>query len=126
MPRVARRDGLRSQRALPLRCKGCGAVRRYPVYPAFGGAGQETDSASGLPYFLQTRVRGNVLWASNIAHLEFLENYVAARLRERYLGPRQMTTAARLPPWIKAAGNRAALLGALADLRSMARAAGMV
>lgn len=113
------------RRDVLLRCRGCGASHRYPVHTASNWTDHDHDCSSGLPYFLQTTVRGRVLWASNLDHLQFLENYVRAQLRERFLGSTHKTTAARLPVWIKGANNRAELLRALATLRAKAHAAGL-
>ena len=41
------------------------------------------DHFFGLPLWLQTSCCGQVLWAYNEAHLNFLESYVQSRLRER-------------------------------------------
>jgi hypothetical protein len=45
------------------------------------------DPYFGLPLSLQTPCVGNILWAWNEAHRTFLENYVAAALRERIPNP---------------------------------------
>lgn len=125
LPKVARKIGAPSRHNVLIRCRGCGAAHQYPVEPAVRGADQECDYASGLPYFLRTTVRGRTLWVCNLAHLELLEGFVAARLRERYLGSANMTTIARLPAWIKAAGSRAELSRALGELRARAQEVGI-
>src|SRR5215212_7033778 len=59
----------------------------------------------GLPLWLQTPCAGQVLWAWNEWHLDWMERYVAADLRERTPNI-NMSLASRLPRWIKSAKNR--------------------
>jgi hypothetical protein len=62
------------------------------------------------------RCCGELLWARNPSHLDFLENYVVARLRER--APNQNgSTVSRLPKWMKSAKHREELAVAIARLR---------
>jgi hypothetical protein len=70
----------------------------------------------GLPLWLAVPFRGHVLWAINADHLTFMENYVAASLRET--GPGNSRLASRLPAWIKSAKNRDDILRSLALLRA--------
>ncbi|MFD2471672.1 hypothetical protein [Amycolatopsis silviterrae] len=76
------------------------------------------------PLWLQTDFDGHVLWAYNERHLDYLEAYVAARLREQHLPaddhvqqPR-MTMLAKLPAWLKAAKNRERIGHRLARMRA--------
>jgi hypothetical protein len=82
-----------------------------------GGCG---DSFSGLPLWLAAECRGRVLWAYNTAHLDFLEAFVSAQLRER--GPilGSMSLVERLPAWIKDAKNRDDVIRAIHRLRAKA------
>ena len=71
--------------------------------------------------WLSAPFRGEILWAYNAAHLAFLREYVAAVLRERSpdKDPTQVknaSVASTLPAWIKAAGNREALLVLIDEL----------
>ncbi len=63
--------------------------------------GTAIDSIFRLPLWLQIPCCSEVLWAYNTAHLEFLEWYVQATLRERQ-GDRgyHRSIAVRLPRWI--------------------------
>jgi hypothetical protein len=78
------------------------------------------------PVWLQANCCGNVLWAYNVRHLDLLEAYVQARLRERgELVPWAPTSLVeRLPTWLKAAKNRTEILRAIKRLRSTLPAAG--
>lgn len=71
-----------------------------------------------LPLWLQTRCCGEVLWALNEDHLAYLEMYLGARLRTRAFG-QNSTIAARLPKWMSAAKNRAAVQKGLGRLRKL-------
>ena len=71
----------------------------------------------GLPLWLQISCCGNVLWAYNLAHLEFIENYVSATLRPRRPW-RTRSAASMLPQWVTAAKHRAAVLTAVERLRA--------
>lgn len=70
----------------------------------------------GLDLWLQIPCAGHVLWAYDQTHLDFLERYVAAGIREQ--APGNTSLASRLPRWIKARENRAPLVRALARLRA--------
>ncbi|MCP2327328.1 hypothetical protein HDA40_005835 [Hamadaea flava] len=80
------------------------------------GGREGVDPCSGLPLWLAVPFRGRVLWAINADHLTFLENYVAADLRET--APGNSRLASRIPAWIKSAKNRDDILRALARLRA--------
>jgi hypothetical protein len=80
------------------------------------------DPASGLPYFLSVAVGRNVLWARNVAHLDLIEAYLAANLRDRQLNRTQMSLMERLPAWIKTGKNRRQLIAVIGRLRRAAMA----
>ena len=69
-----------------------------------------------LPLWLEISCCGETLWAYNEKHLEFIESYVAAKLRER-IPFKNKSLASRLPQWIKSAGNREEILRAIGKLR---------
>jgi hypothetical protein len=71
---------------------------------------------------------GELLWAYNEEHLDFIERYVSATLRERAAAPagsevsvRNSSLASRLPSWMTAAKNRRRILAAIATLRHRTR-----
>lgn len=77
------------------------------------------DPYFALPLWLRRSCGGGqVLWAYNLPHLELLERYVAARQRERPPVAGSQTLVERLPAWVKAAGNRDAVLAAIRALRA--------
>ncbi len=66
------------------------------------------DWNNRLPLLLQVPCCGEVLWAFNEAHLNFLHNHTSALLRER-IGNNNASLASRLPQWIKSGKNRRAV-----------------
>ena len=70
-----------------------------------------------LPLWLQTHCRGNVLWAFNQEHLDFLEAYVSQRLRKRPVNSNR-SLQSRLPRWILSSKNRDAVQKAIRRLRA--------
>lgn len=78
--------------------------------------GAPVEQLTGLPLWLQTPCAGQVLWAWNAWHLDFIERYVSAGLRERT--PNINTSlASSLPRWIKSATNRDEVLKGVRRLR---------
>ncbi|MEH2422760.1 MAG: hypothetical protein V7K48_18135 [Nostoc sp.] len=79
------------------------------------------DHFFGLPLWLQTSCCGQVLWAYNEAHLNFLEGYVQSRLRERLpdetLGWHNGSLASRLPRWIKLTQHQEKVLQKIQQLK---------
>src|SRR5450755_83024 len=62
-----------------------------------------------LPLWLQTPCCGEILWAFNDEHVQFLEHYVPAKQRIKFHEEgwvRNRTLASRLPTWMKRAKNR--------------------
>jgi hypothetical protein len=85
------------------------------MLPEFSGP---NDPYFGIPLWLSVDCRGRVLWAYNAEHLDLLEAYVSARLRERgqFLG--SMSLVERLPAWIKDGKHRADVLHGIGRLRA--------
>ncbi|MFB9902447.1 TFIIB-type zinc ribbon-containing protein [Allokutzneria oryzae] len=114
-----------------LVCPACGHAEdltsHVVAYPGNQGRPDLCDPFDlGLRLFLQVPCRGEVLWAFNHAHVDYLESCVAASLRERSRRPdapnawhRRMTMTAKLPAWVKSAKNRDEVRRALARLRAL-------
>ena len=83
---------------------------------AYARIGENHDWYFLQPLWLQINCCGKRLWAYNEKHLEFIENYVSATLRERSPNANR-SLASRLPKWIKSAKNRGDILKAIAKLR---------
>lgn len=89
----------------------------------FGSATRERqghgrEPAFGLELRLQTVCAGHVLWAYNPAHLDFLDRYVKADLRERE-GTMNGSIISRLPRWMKSAKHRDEIHRAITRLRHL-------
>jgi hypothetical protein len=108
-----------------LSCLGCGYTDSWEaprcagsaarVVPQFSGP---TDPYFGLRLWLAVDCVGRVLWAYNSEHLDLLETYVAASLRERGDRLGSMTLVERLPRWIKERKHRTDVLRAIGRLRT--------
>jgi len=83
------------------------------------------DHWFGLPLVLKVDMGRHRVWAYNLHHVDLLDGYLKAELRERSLYAHYMTMAARLPRWMKAAGNRKPVLRALGKLRAIAKREGI-
>lgn len=101
-------------------CAHCGFVKEWQGKTVSVGAA--SDWYFGYPLWLQTPCCGQTLWAYNEPHLRFLEDFVAADLRERAPEKRKshaLTYAARLPRWMQVAANRDEALRGLGRLREL-------
>jgi hypothetical protein len=104
----------------PARCGRCGHVGRYPVWVPPPAQAEGRDPPCRLPLHLRETVRGRGLWALNLRHVALLEAWLGASLRERNAEAPGQTMMARLPRWMKASVNRAALRAALTHLGARA------
>ena len=80
----------------------------------------DKDPVFGLRLWLSLRCCGETLWAYDRRHLGEIRAYVAADLRERVPDPYRVpnhwsntSMISRLPRWLKARKNRAAILRAI-------------
>jgi len=78
---------------------------------------QNFDWYFRLPLWLEMKCCGEVLWAYNLSHLEFIEDYVGALLRNRKPCI-NASLASRLPKWIKEAKNREPILKCIKKLKA--------
>lgn len=108
-----------------LVCHACGHTDTWEAPRIPGSTGRRLPDFSGPddPYFgrplwLSVDCCGRVLWAYNAEHLDLLEGYVSARLRERGPLMGSMSMVERLPKWIKEAKHRAEVLRAIRRLRT--------
>lgn len=80
--------------------------------------GVAIDPLLSLPLWLQIPCCGEILWAYNISHLEFLEQYVQATIREGQGNTRgHHSMAVRLPRWMKLAKHRKSILKDIQHLK---------
>lgn len=90
-----------------------------PGFNNFIKIGGNFDWYFQMPLWLQTECCGEILWALNQKHLEFIENYVADKMRKRTPNINR-SLASRLPNWIKSAKNRREILKAIGKLKEKA------
>ncbi|MFT3825619.1 MAG: hypothetical protein QM731_16995 [Chitinophagaceae bacterium] len=107
------------QAAIKVTCINCGYNKRYQDMLAAGKAprfkhiliGTTVDPYFKLPLWLQTNCCGSTLWAYNYEHLDFLQELVSAKLRERNtVVTSNGSIASRLPQWLTARHNRDAVI----------------
>ncbi|WP_207620948.1 hypothetical protein [Streptosporangium minutum] len=100
-----------------LRCGECGYFKDETVSSAVVGG--PVDPFFQKPVWLQASCCGHVLWAYDVRHLNLLEAYVAAKLRERgdLTAGAPASLVERLPTWLKTAKNRAEVLRTIGRLR---------
>lgn len=110
-PRCSARAHVRDGRTV---CGACAFTRETPGGRLYPGKGFR-----GMALWLDVPVGDERLWAYNGAHLDLIEGYVAADLRDRnHDDPHNAATMVeKLPAWIKAAKNRDAVLAGVARLR---------
>lgn len=96
-----------------LFCDSCGFIKE----------GKMLFNSEMLELWLKVKCCGNTLWALNEEHLDYIENYIGAKLRERErdpnLGWHNQNMASRFPIWMKASNNRIELLKGIQKLRKM-------
>lgn len=86
-------------------------------HKGFVTTGGSFDWYFGFPLYLQIPCCGKILWAFNLPHLLYLEEYVQSDLRENgrtyYL-----SIIGRLPKWITSAKNRTEVLRGLRKMKA--------
>jgi hypothetical protein len=68
-----------------------------------------------LPLYFQIECSGNTLWALNLEHLNYIESYIEAEIRESH--PYYLSIESRLPKWMKLAKSRNEVLRAIQKLK---------
>src|SRR6266540_1064052 len=80
------------------------------------------DNYFQVPLWLSIPCANNILWAYDQRHLEVIESFVTATLRERTHDPKygwaNTSLVSSLPKWIGLAKNRASILKAIAHLKT--------
>lgn len=82
--------------------------------------GEPVDDYFHYPLWLQSPCCDRILWAYNLRHLDFIEAFVKAELRERKPDPKygwsNNSLFSRLPKWIQSSKNREAILKSIAKI----------
>lgn len=103
-------------------CVVCGATKDWsgreiesPWYS------EPLDDYFHYPLWLQTPCCGRTLWAYNLRHLDFIEAFVKAKLREREpdekYGWSNRSLFSRLPKWMQSRKNRQEIISAITKIR---------
>jgi hypothetical protein len=115
--RERKRCGAPHPYAANLRCAACGAESLETIEWSSSPAATPGDPYFTLPLWYVGRVKGEVFWANNAKHLEFLRNYLGATLRFRT--PKiNGSAASRLPAFLTDRRNRGAVLKAIEAMSS--------
>lgn len=105
-----------------LFCESCGYNKVKSTQAAvFGDSGNwqlSADSYFGAELWLKASFKSNVFWAYNLSHLEYLEKYISANLRE-HKDRTHFTLLEKLPKFYHEAKNREALLKIIERLKSL-------
>lgn len=106
-----------------LVCPTCGHIKEWDRQALYENS--RLDWHTDPQLWLRIPCCGEVLWAFNWRHLQFIEDYVGAVLREHKrdpaLGWSNQSMANRLPKWLNEAKNREEVLKAITRLRGSAR-----
>ncbi len=102
-------------------CTHCG---HNAIRTTRGNVGQPVDPTFGFPLWLACNCCAETLWAYNEKHLEHIEAFVGATLRETFFGTdppsgyANGSLASRYPKWMVIASNRDAILRGCKVLRA--------
>lgn len=81
--------------------------------------GAAIDPYFHLPLWLTCNCCDNLLWAYNQEHLDFLEQHVSAKLRERNIDEiSNKAIASRLPKWMTSKKNRDTVLKTITNMKN--------
>jgi len=104
--------------SIKVSCKNCGKTKPYDAehLRIVSDLRNPRDPHFGLQLWLQSGFDGSILWAYNTAHLDFLEEFVSAKLREEKAVSRHSLTQT-MPLFILKASNRTKLLKLISKMR---------
>jgi hypothetical protein len=108
-------SGAPHRHAALLRCPGCGAGMLETIHWQRVSPSVPSEPYFGLPLWFVGRVKGDVFWAYNTRHLEFLRRYLDADLRFRTPNVNS-SIASRLPRFLLDRKNRRAVVKELATM----------
>ncbi|MEL7118315.1 MAG: hypothetical protein AAFO07_02710 [Bacteroidota bacterium] len=122
-----------NRRNTRLSCMNCGLTKKWNGNPStyyiskkeyknFGILlGHPFDCYFNLPLWYTVDVKGHTLFAYNLNHLDFLEQFISSTVRNRSkttYGWSNKSLESRLPKWIQSAKNRNLLLRKINTLKS--------
>jgi predicted RNA-binding Zn-ribbon protein involved in translation (DUF1610 family) len=104
-------------------CKACGSYKDWAESGISRTWKNEppVDDYFHYPLWLQAPCCGQTLWAYNLEHLDFIEAFVSAGLRESQCDENyhwsNRSLFSRLPRWIQSAKNRESILKVIKKIR---------
>jgi len=102
-------------------CTACGSSKDWSKQKIESWYSEAVDNYFHYPLWLQTSCCSRTLWAYNLRHLDFIEAFVGAKLRERkpheLYGWSNKSLFSRLPKWIQSGKNREEIIKAIAKIR---------
>ena len=98
-----------------IKCDACKREKDYELNWYRFKQEKPTDPFFGFDLWLQTNVKSNILWLYNLEHVNYLREYVEAKLREDD-GRHKYSMITNLPQWIKSAKNRGLIIKKLCKL----------
>ncbi|MBX9697582.1 MAG: hypothetical protein K2X53_05820 [Alphaproteobacteria bacterium] len=108
-----------------LTCSGCGHIN--DIKEIYGGLNifskdeeinQGLDPWYGMHLWLCIAIRNKVLWFYNLAHLEYVESYLQADIRERSKDAGNGSVISRLPAWIKQSKSREDVMKKISKIKA--------
>lgn len=88
-----------------IKCDTCNKEKEYELKWYRYKKDKATDPFFGFDLWMQTSIKSNTIWLYNLEHLNYLRDYVGAKLREDD-GRHKYSIITNLPQWIKSAKNR--------------------
>ena len=103
--------------SIAVRCKQCNS--NYEYLPRISSSRHFWHNGQPIyfEYWYQMVYKNHVLWALNLEHLKYLEEFIGADLRERSIQSFGMMLTDKLPKWMQKAKNRASLIKTLGKLK---------
>jgi hypothetical protein len=99
-----------------ITCGVCKHTRDYELQWYRYRNDKPTDPYFGFDLWLQITIKDHVLWLFNIDHLDYLSEYVDAKLREDD-GRHKYSMITNLPQWVKSSKNRDVIVKKLKKLK---------
>ena len=99
-----------------ITCGACKSTRTYEFKWYKYRNEKATDPYFGFDLWLQAKIKDNILWLYNIDHLNYLKEYVEAKLREDD-GRYKYSMITNLPQWVKTSKNRELIVKKLNKLK---------
>jgi len=99
-----------------IQCLTCYKENKYKILWYRYRNDKASDPYFGFDLLLQTDIKDNVLWLYNTDHLDYLKEYVEAKLREDN-GRHKYSMITNLPQWVKSSKNRDVIVKKLNKLK---------